>query len=99
MEHNELITQNQNRHIERLEDDSDELIKRIRIHFKNGYQLSVIFGFGTYGKDENLMEIAIFDWDGEFCPHLFDVEDTDEDVLGYCDKPKVSHYIDKIGRL
>lgn len=31
-----------------LKDLSDMFIRRLRIHFKNGYQLSVIQGMGTY---------------------------------------------------
>ena len=46
--------------IERIEDMSDEMMARMRIHFKNGYQLSVIKGEFSYGGPEGLYEIAPF---------------------------------------
>jgi hypothetical protein len=42
------------------------VINRALIYLKNGYQISVIKGFGTY-SDDSTVEIAVFDLDGEFC--------------------------------
>ena len=74
--------------------------KRARIVFKNGYQLSVVFGIGTYGFDEQTFEIAIFEND-LMVSELWLPEDENEDdvVLGYVDIQKLEKYIQYIGTL
>ncbi len=86
--------------IEKIEDLSDSFFKRMRIYFKNGYQLSVINSERySFGGDEGLFEIAPMRHNEGFCPEVFDAKDQGDDVLGYCDKEKVIHYINKIGNL
>jgi len=94
-----LFLENKSSNIESIVDMSDEITKRMRVEFKNGHQLSIIYGLCTYGVDSGLFEIAIFDKVGEFDGSLFDEEDKGDDVLGYCDKEKVEHYVNKIGNL
>lgn len=83
--------------IDHIENLSDSDMARARIHFKNGYELSVIKGFGSYGSKEGLFEIAIMRKDGEYANELY--EEGDSDVLGFLTLEKVMHYIDKTGRL
>ncbi len=95
-----LFLENKSSNIESIADMSDALMKRMRVKFKNGYQVSIIHGGGfTYGADVGCFEIALFGKDGEFDGSLFDEEDKGDDVLGYCDKAKVEHYVNKIGEL
>jgi hypothetical protein len=86
-----------NQTIESVEDRSDENIKRMLITFKNGYKLSIIRGMGTYGSESGLFEIAPMNNSGKFNKSLFDKDDRDDNVLGYCDVKKVELYIYKIG--
>ena len=83
--------------IKSIEDKSEGEFKRIRIHFNNGCQLSIVRGNGTYGFNNGLFEIAPLNKDGKIDGSLFDKEDQDEDVLGYCDEDKINYYINKIG--
>lgn len=85
--------------IESITDKSDTFMKRIRVTFKNGYGLSIIKGFGSYGSRHGLFEIAVFDKDGEMTGELFDAEDHGDTVLSHCDIDKLNHYINKIGKL
>jgi len=90
----ELIQTN---YVESVEDTSNSFMQAMRIKFKNGLQLSIVRGKYTYGGDQGLYEIAILDKNDEFNDSLFDEEDQADTVLGYCDKDKVNHYINKIG--
>ena len=86
--------------IAKIENRSDPYISRLRIYFKNGFQLSVIQGAYTYGSESNLFEIAIMDWYGEMSDLLWDEEDDRGDtVCGFCSVEKVYHYMKKISRL
>lgn len=86
--------------IVKIENRSDPYISRLRIYFKNGFQLSVIQGAYTYGSESNLFEIAIMDWYGEMSNLLWDEEDdTGDTVCGYCSVEKVQHYIKKVSQL
>jgi len=84
-------------YIAHIEDRSDELTIKVRIIFKNGYELSIIKGPYTYGGPKGLLEIAPFGSDGKRAPHLFDEDDKGDTVLGHCSKEKVLYYINKIG--
>ena len=85
--------------IDHVENQSDSLVRRLRIHFKNGCQLSIVRGMYTIGVEQGLFEIAAFNQEGKMDDSLFDEIDQGGDVLGYCDLNKVSYYIDKISLL
>lgn len=78
--------------IESVEDKSDTKINRARVKFKNGHELSIIIGNGTYGSDKGLFEIQPSNKD------FFDDEDANGGtVLGYLTANRVRYYINKIG--
>ena len=77
--------------IERIENKSDSRISRARVYFKNGHDLSIITGDGTYGGDEGLFEIMPSD------EVFFDAEDDGDTVLGHLTGDRVNYYINKIG--
>lgn len=83
--------------IDHIEDRSDPTMARARIHFKNGYELSVIKGFGSYGSSQGLFEIAIMRENGEYADELY--EEGGSSVEGCLTLEKVMYYIDKIGKL
>lgn len=85
--------------IDGVEDKSDSHTNRLRLHFKNGYQLSVVIGELTYGGDDGLFEIAPFNSDNEMDGRLFDVDDQGDNVLGYLTIARVSYYINKVAHL
>ena len=82
--------------VDRIEDLSDHMIARSRIHFKNGYELSVIKGFGSYGYSAGLFEIAIFKPNGEFTKEFYGPYPSG-DVLGYLTHEEVMFYIENVG--
>jgi len=84
--------------IYKIENNSDPFMDRIRVFFKNGYKLSIIWGECAY-CDQGSFEIAILNIDGGFCPHLFEEEDQGDDILGNCSFYKVNSYIENIGNL
>ena len=55
-----------------FEDRSDELMRRIRVYFKNGYGASIVKGVGSYG-----VELAVITREG-LC---YDT-DISDDVIG-----------------
>ena len=89
--------------IERVENHSDSYgdsyVARARVIFKNGYQLSIIRGPFTYGAELGLFEIAIMNSQDQRLAHLWDEEDGEDTVCGYCSVEKVHHYIRKISQL
>ena len=78
--------------IDRIEDKSDSLITRYRVYMKNGYSVSVIRGFGTYGAEENLFEVAVYDKNGQMLP-LFD----GDAVQGWLTEQEVVDIIINVG--
>ena len=96
---NILSLKNKPINIKSITDKSDELTDRMRIEFKNGYQLSIIRGYVSYGYKSGLFEIAPFNKNGDMDGNLFDDNDKGDDVLGYCNKEKVEYYVNKIGNL
>lgn len=48
-------------YIEKVEDHSDGLFKRLRLYFKNGFGLSIINGEYSYGGKQGLYEIMALD--------------------------------------
>ncbi len=90
-------------YIKDVKDQSDSRTpENFQITFNNNnLNLSVIRGIHTYGYSEGLFEIGIIDnTTDEFCPDLFDIGDKNgDDVLGYCNKEKILHYIEKLGKI
>lgn len=84
--------------IQSVRDNSGPYIKRLRIVFKNGYQLSIVQGEGIY-NGASTFEIAIFNLEGYLDGSLFDEENQGDNLLDYCDLAKINHYILKIGNL
>lgn len=62
-----------------LEIFGDTSIKRMQVTCPNGRGLSIIRGFGTYGSNAGLFEVAVLDFDGEL-DYSTPVAD---DVLGW----------------
>jgi len=87
--------------ISRVEDKIQEErgMRRARIHFKNGLQLSVIQGDFSYGAGDGLYEVAAFDLDGEMYGELLGEYQQDDDVLGYLTEEEVIFFIERIGNL
>lgn len=85
--------------VAQVEDNSNELMKRVRITFKNGYALSVIRGEYSYGGVKGLFEIAPINHSEELDGSMLDEEDKGDDVLGHCTPEKVTYYISKIAHL
>lgn len=73
--------------INKIEDLSDSLTKRIRIYFNNGLQLSIIQGETTYGGKFGLFEIAPFDKNGDMNGKILNFEY--DDVEGFLTKEDV----------
>lgn len=85
---NELVP---TEHILSATDNSDELMSRVKVKFKNGRSLSVIRGRYSYGGPQGLFEIM------PSHPEVFDDEDLGDEVLGYLTIERVNYYIKKIG--
>ena len=66
------------------------------VFFSNGYGASVIRGYGSYGVDDELYELAVVktteddSWD--LC---YDTEITD-DVLGHLSEEEITSYLQRI---
>jgi hypothetical protein len=83
-----------------LYDCSNELFKRARLVFKNGYRLSIVIGPFSYGGRDGLFEIAIITPEGNIDDSaLDDADQSGSGVLGYCDVNTVRYYISKISEL
>lgn len=82
--------------VDYIEDKSSECIKRLRVHFKNGYQLSIIFGYGTFGYLEGTFEIAAFDNVNSMDSRLIGL-DHPCDELGYQTKENIFQYMKMLG--
>lgn len=85
--------------IERVTNTSNEHTSRVRIVFKNGYELSVVRGQFTYGGERGLFEIAPINLEGNLDGSLLDEDDQGDDVLGYLTPERVNYYVEKIGNL
>lgn len=71
----------------------DEFIQA-KVHFSNGYGVSVVRGFGTYGNEDGLYEVAVLFGD-ELC---YDSGLT-EDVVGWLDEDGVTEWLGKVEAL
>ena len=81
--------------IDTVENYSCPNVARVRIKFKNGYQMSVISGLG-HMFDSGLFEIAVFDRQGKMTNEPLGVAD---DVLGNLTVDQVNGWIELIGRI
>ena len=70
--------------------NDDDMFKRLRIKFVNGYQLSIITGPLSYGGDQGLFEIAPFNKEGELDGKLLNL--IGDDVIGYLTDKEVMEY-------
>lgn len=66
-----------------------------RYQFDNGYAVSVIRGFGSYGNEQGLYELAVTTHEGSL---VYDTPVTD-DVIGYLPPEGVTHYMAKVAAL
>lgn len=85
--------------IAKTEDRSDELMSRLRVIFANGYELSIIFGEGSYGYEQGLFEIAPINKHGGVDGNLLDEDDQGDNVLGHADPEKIGYYMRKLALL
>lgn len=65
-----------------------------RVNFENGYGASVVKGYGTYGNEEGLYELAVTH-NGELC---YDSGLTD-DVVGWLMPDEITEWLEKIEKL
>ena len=83
--------------VKKVVDNSDYArgLSRVRVFFKNGHELSIIRGLGTYGGDEGLFEIMPSD------PKMLNsqvaADEYPDEVEGYLTFEQVNAYIKKIG--
>ena len=63
--------------------------------FKNGFGISIIRGFYTYGGDNNLYEVAITNKEGDIIYDKFD----SHDVFGFLDDSEVEEVINRVKNL
>lgn len=73
-------------------------LNRLKVTFKNGFQLSIINGKYAHCGDDTF-EIAILDNDGLMTVNFFDDEDKGDEIVGYCTLEKISHYMKKVAYL
>lgn len=85
-------------YVDRTENKSSGRINRLRVYFKNGFELSVVHSSIMYGN-EKLYEIAVLDKDGNFQTNVFEGDYIDEEVMGHLKSEEVMYYIKKIGGL
>ena len=65
-----------------------------RVDFENGYGASVVRGYGTYGVEAGLYELAVVH-NGELC---YDSGLTD-DVVGWLMPDEITEWLEKIEKL
>lgn len=68
------------------------------VHFENGYGASVIKGYGSYGNDEGLYELAVIKGGSENWDICYDSGIT-EDVEGHLTPEAVTYYLQRIKSL
>ena len=69
-------------------------IKNITVECKNGFDLSISQGLGTYGNKQDLFEIAVLKGDD-----FVDVFNWNDDVKGYLTKNEVYEYVIKLTQI
>lgn len=76
-----------------------EDVKRLKFKFPNGYGISVIRGYGTYGNEAGLFEVAVLKYDKKGTPRLTYETPVAKDVVGYLSGGNVLEYMVRIYRL
>ena len=66
-----------------FEDRSDELMRRIRVYFKNGYGASIIQGDGSYGVELAVITREGLCYDTDISDDVIGNIETMEDLIGY----------------
>jgi hypothetical protein len=66
--------------------------------FDNGYGASVVRGFGTYGAESGLWELAVIHWRGNAWEITYDTPVTD-DVIGWLSDEDVEEKLREISEL
>lgn len=66
-----------------------------RFKFNNGFGASVIKHFGSYGFEDDLFELAVLEWTGEYHEITYDTPISD-DVVGYLTNDEVMNYLYQI---
>lgn len=96
-----LIKLDVTNNVDSVIDNSDTYISRVRVTFTNKYELSVIRGMGTYGSQEGLYEIAIFDPNGNYDHTIEDIgyDFYGDDVIGYMSEDDVKKIAMFVGEL
>lgn len=69
-----------------------------KIFFNNGYGASIIKGFGTYGNEEDLYELAVLKGNKDKWGIVYDTDITD-DVIGHLSEKEVEKYLNKIEKI
>ena len=69
-----------------------------RFKFDNGFGASVIKHFGSYGFEDDLFELAVLRWTGEYHEIAYDTSVTD-DVIGFLTNNDVMEYLYQIKNL
>jgi len=78
-----------------VRDISGEGIARVRVIFRNGFQLSIIRGWISDGE----FELAIFNKFGVMDGSLLDLCDQGDQVLKGCSLKKIEYYLEKVSEL
>lgn len=88
--------------IKQVSDRSDTYVSRLRVDFLNGYSLSIIRGWGTYGSESGLFEIAVIK-DGEFVTRslgeMRGFGDICDDVMGWQTEAEVRDWAVSVANL
>lgn len=69
-----------------------------RFKFDNGFGASVIKHEFSYGFEDDLFELAVLEWTGEYHAITYDTPITD-DVIGYLTNDEVMNYLYQIKNL
>ena len=95
---NELMLADYSHLIDLAEDRSSGCMSRVRVFFKNGWQLSIVRGLYSYGGPDGLFEAMPINAD---LPDYFDIDDETQnrEPIGYMSIADVNALILKIGSL
>lgn len=67
--------------------------------FDSGYGASVVRGYGTYGSESGLWELALIKWVGKKFKLVYQDDGPFTDVCGHLDEKSVQAHIDQIKAL
>lgn len=83
--------------IQRIEDQSDENLTRLKIYFKNGFRMSILANLRLH-PNKIKFEIIVFDVYGKLLTGLFE-EAEGAIILRTFNKKTVFFYLQKVGYL